>query len=227
MLGIFLQADPAAIDSTAIASEQTMRLIDILFKGGVVMIPLLILSLISIAFIISKYLFIRERSKIDSNLVNSVLDKVSLGQFDSANLMCDQANSSLGNVVKAGVSQIGKPIEYIEKALTVQSNIELSEMEDKMGYISMVSGIAPRIGFIGTILGVILIFYSISQTADISIGTISAGLYQKMISSATGLIVGVVAFMGYHFLLTRIDQFSLNLQKEVLEFIKGLQKPVR
>ncbi len=227
MLGIFLQADPAAIDSTAIASEQTMRLIDILFKGGVVMIPLLILSLISIAFIISKYLFIRERSKIDTNLVNSVLDKVSLGQFDSANLMCDQANSSLGNVVKAGVSQIGKPIEYIEKALTVQSNIELSEMEDKMGYISMVSGIAPRIGFIGTILGVILIFYSISQTADISIGTISAGLYQKMISSATGLIVGVVAFMGYHFLLTRIDQFSLNLQKEVLEFIKGLQKPVR
>jgi biopolymer transport protein ExbB len=227
MLGFFLQADAAAIDSTAMASEQTMRLIDILFKGGVVMIPLVILSLISIAFIISKYLFIRERSKMDSNLVNSVLDKVSLGQFDSANLLCDQANSSLGNVVKAGVSQIGKPIEYIEKALTVQSNIELSEMEDKMGYISMVSGIAPRIGFIGTILGVILIFYSISQTADISIGTISAGLYQKMISSATGLIVGVVAFMGYHFLLTRIDQFSLNLQKEVLEFIKGLQKPVR
>ncbi len=227
MLGFFLQADAAAIDSTAIASEQTMRLIDILFKGGVVMIPLIILSLISIAFIISKFLFIRERSKMDSNLVNSVLDKVSLGQFDSANLLCDQTNSSLGNVVKAGVSQIGKPIEYIEKALTVQSNIELSEMEDKMGYISMVSGIAPRIGFIGTILGVILIFYSISQTADISIGTISAGLYQKMISSATGLIVGVVAFMGYHFLLTRIDQFSLNLQKEVLEFIKGLQKPVR
>ncbi len=227
MLGIFLQANTAAIDSTAMASEQSMRLIDILFKGGVVMIPLVILSLISIAFIISKFLFIRERSKMDSNLVNSVLDKVSLGQFDSANLMCDQANSSLGNVVKAGVSQIGKPIEYIEKALTVQSNIELSEMEDKMGYISMVSGIAPRIGFIGTILGVILIFYSISQSSDISIGTISAGLYQKMISSATGLIVGVVAFMGYHFLLTRIDQFSLNLQKEVLEFIKGLQKPVR
>ncbi len=227
MLGFFLQADAAAIDSTAMAAEPTMRLIDILFKGGVVMIPLIILSLISIAIIISKYLFIRERSKMDTNLVNSVIDKVSLGQFDSANLLCDQANSSLGNVVKAGVSQVGKPIEYIEKALTVQSNIELSEMEDKMGYISMVSGIAPRIGFIGTILGVILIFYSISQTADISIGTISAGLYQKMISSATGLIVGVVAFMGYHFLLTRIDQFSLNLQKEVLEFIKGLQKPVR
>ncbi len=226
MIGFFLQAT-TAVDSVDVAGEGTARMIDILFKGGPVMIPLIILSLISIAFIISKYLFIRERSKIQHNLVNSVLDKVSLGQMDSANLMCDQANSSLGNVIKAGVSQIGKPIEYIEKALTVQSNIELTEMESKMGYISMVSGIAPRLGFIGTIIGVILIFYNISQTADISIGTISAGLYQKMISSATGLIVGVVAFMGYNYLLTKIDSFSLHLQKEVLEFIKGLQKPVK
>jgi len=227
MVGFFLQVTSTAIDTTAAAGSDSMRLIDILLKGGPVMIPLIILSLISIAFIISKYIFIRERSKIDHNLVSTVLDKVSLGQFDSANLLCDQANSSLGNVIKAGVSQIGKPIEYIEKALEVQSNIELSEMERNMGYISMVSGIAPRLGFIGTILGVIMIFYNISQTADISIGTISAGLYQKMISSATGLIVGVVAFMGFNYLLTKIDNFSLNLQKEVLEFIKGLQKPVR
>lgn len=227
MIGFFLQVTNTAIDSTAVSSDSSMRMIDILFKGGPVMIPLIILSLISIAFIISKYIFIRERSKIDGNLVNTVLDKISLGQFDSANLLCDQTNSSLGNVIKSGVSQIGKPIEYIEKALEVQSNIELGEMESKMGYISMVSGIAPRLGFIGTILGVILIFYNISQTADISIGSISAGLYQKMISSATGLIVGVVAFMGYNYLLTKIDNFSLHLQKEVLEFIKGLQKPVR
>ncbi len=227
MIGFFLQATTTAVDSTAVAPGTSLRMIDILFKGGPVMIPLIILSLISIAFIISKYIFIRERSKIESNLVNTVLDKISLGQFDSASLLCDQSNSSLGNVIKAGVSQIGKPIEYIEKALEVQSNIELGEMESKMGYISMVSGIAPRLGFIGTILGVILIFYNISQTSDISIGTISGGLYQKMISSATGLVVGVVAFLGYNFLLTKIDNFSLHLQKEVLEFIKGLQKPVR
>ncbi|MEP6648082.1 MAG: MotA/TolQ/ExbB proton channel family protein [Saprospiraceae bacterium] len=227
MIGFFLQVTSTAVDSTAVSPGTSLRMIDILFKGGPVMIPLIILSLISIAFIVSKYIFIRERSKIDTNLVNTVLDKISLGQFDSASLLCDQSGSSLGNVIKAGVSQIGKPIEYIEKALEVQSNIELGEMESKMGYISMVSGIAPRLGFIGTILGVILIFYNISQTADISIGTISGGLYQKMISSATGLVVGVVAFMGYNFLLTKIDNFSLHLQKEVLEFIKGLQKPVR
>ncbi|MBK9982852.1 MAG: MotA/TolQ/ExbB proton channel family protein [Saprospiraceae bacterium] len=147
-----MQAATTAVDSTAVAPGSSLRMIDILFKGGPVMIPLIILSLISIAFIISKYIFIRERSKIDTNLVNTVLDKISLGQFDSASLLCDQSNGSLGNVIKAGVSQIGKPIEYIEKALEVQSNIELGEMESKMGYISMVSGIAPRLGFIGTIL---------------------------------------------------------------------------
>jgi biopolymer transport protein ExbB len=99
-------------------------------------------------------------------------------------------------------------------------------MERRMSYISMISGIAPRLGFIGTILGVIRIFYNIAQTADISIGTISGGLYEKMISSAAGLVVGVLAFMGYHFLLTKVDNYSLYLQKEVFEFIKGIQKPV-
>lgn len=191
------------------------------------MVPLIILSLIAVAVIINKYLFIRDRSRINRNLVPTVLDKISLMQFDSANLLCDQSKSSLGNVIKAGVSQIGKSIDHIEKALIAQTNIELSEMENRMGYLSMISGIAPRLGFIGTILGVIVIFFNISQSADISIGTISAGLYQKMISSATGLIVGVLAFMGYNYLLTRIDNFSFHLQQEVLEFMKGLQKPVK
>lgn len=224
MNGFLLQATNGVDPET---TQESMRIIDIFLKGGVVMIPLVLLSLLAVAVIINKYLFIRSRSKINHNLVNTVLDKVSLGQFDSANLLCDQTRSSLGNVIKVGISQIGKPIDHIERALMAQTNIELSEMENKMGYLSMVSGIAPRLGFIGTIIGVILIFFNISQTADISIGSISAGLYQKMISSATGLIVGVIAFMGYNYLLTLIDNFSFHLQREVLEFIKGLQKPVK
>jgi biopolymer transport protein ExbB len=99
-------------------------------------------------------------------------------------------------------------------------------MESKMGYISIVSGIAPRLGFIGTIIGVIIIFFNISQSNDISINYISEGLYQKMVSSGTGLVVGVIAFLGYNYLLTRVDNFSLQLQKQVLEFLKGIDKPV-
>lgn len=188
--------------------------------------PLLILSVISIYYIVERYLYIKKRSKIDSNLVKSVLDKVYNGQMDSASLICEQNSTSLGNVLKAGVDTLGKPIEQVKEALTVQSNIELSTMESRMGYISIISGIAPRLGFVGTIIGVIVIFYSIGQTADISISTISNGLYQKMITSGTGLIVGMVAFLGYNYLLTMVDNFSLYLQKEVLEFIKGINRPV-
>lgn len=223
-MNFILQA-AAAVDTTAVESSGGFRMFDLLMKGGVVMIPLLILSVISIAYIIERYMYIQDRSKMDPNLVKNALDKIYLGQLDSAALLCQQSNSGLGNVIKAGIDNLGKPIEHVEKALTAQSNIEMSAMESKMGYISIISGIAPRIGFIGTIIGVITIFYSIAQTADISIGTISEGLYVKMISSGTGLIVGAIAFLGYNYLLTKVDNFSFHLQKEVLEFIKGLDKP--
>jgi biopolymer transport protein ExbB len=225
-MSFILQAAAVADTSAVSGSSSGFSVLDIIMKGGIVMIPLVILSLLSIAFIVERYLYIRAKSEIDPNLVKTVLDKVYLGQTDSAALLCEQNRTSLGNVLKAGVDTLGKPIEQVKEALSVQSNIELAAMETKMGYISIISGIAPRLGFIGTILGVITIFYSIAQTSDISISTISSGLYQKMITSGAGLIVGMIAFLGYNYLLTKVDNFSLYLQKEVLEFIKGINKPV-
>ncbi|MCZ2102702.1 MAG: MotA/TolQ/ExbB proton channel family protein [Chitinophagales bacterium] len=225
-MSFILQAAAVADSTVVSASDSGFNVFDVIMKGGVVMWPLLVLSVISIYYIVERYLYIKKMSKIDSNLVKSVLDKVYHGQMDSASLLCEQNNTSLGNVLKAGVDTLGKPIEQVKEALTVQSNIELSAMESSMGYISIISGIAPRLGFVGTIIGVIVIFYSIGQTADISISTISNGLYQKMITSGTGLVVGMVAFLGYNYLLTMVDKFSLYLQKEVLEFIKGINRPV-
>ncbi|MFM2395210.1 MAG: hypothetical protein RLZZ546_3193 [Bacteroidota bacterium] len=222
----FVLQTEAAVDSVGLATGGGTSLFELIMKGGIVMIPLIILSLLSIWFIIERYLYIRDMSRIDPNLVKQVLDKVYNGQIDSASLLCEQNKTSLGNVIKAGVDSLGKPLEHVKEAISVQSSIEMSAMESKMGYISIISGIAPRLGFIGTILGVITIFYSIAQTADISIGTISEGLYQKMISSGAGLLVGMIAFLGYNYLLTKVDNFSLYLQKEVLEFMKGIDKPI-
>jgi biopolymer transport protein ExbB len=224
-MSFLLQATAVSDTVATSGTGGGISLFNLLMKGGVVMIPLILLSFLAIAYIIERYLYIKEMSKIDENLVRSALDKVYLGQVDSAVLLCEQSKSSLGNVLKAGINSLGKPLEHVKEALSVQSNIELAAMESKMGYISIISGIAPRLGFIGTIIGVITIFYSISQTADISIGTISEGLYQKMISSGAGLVVGMIAFLGYNYLLTKVDTFSLYLQREVLEFIKGIDKP--
>ncbi|HRH57538.1 MAG TPA: MotA/TolQ/ExbB proton channel family protein [Chitinophagales bacterium] len=232
-MGILLQAATTVLDSTnsimpaATAPIKELSVLELLTKGGFIMIPLVLFLAIALFFIIERWLFFNQRSKINANLVRDVLDKLYSGNIQSADALCTADKSALGNVLQAGISQLGKPIDHIEKALEIQSNIEINEMEKRMSWISMISGVAPRLGFIGTILGVIKIFYSISQTADISIGSISAGLYQKMITSATGLVVGVIAFMGYHFLLTLIDNYSMKLQKQIFEFVKGIQKPVK
>jgi biopolymer transport protein ExbB len=232
-MSIFLQAATAIVDTAATAANaaaaatEELSVLELLTKGGFMMIPLMLSLGVAIFFIIERYIFFKKRSSINDNLVRDVLDKLYSGNLQAAEALCIQDKSALSNVLQAGITQLGKPIDHIEKALDIQSNIEINEMEKRTSWISMISGIAPRLGFIGTILGVIKIFYSISQTADISIGTISAGLYQKMITSGAGLIVGVVAFMGYHFLLTLIDNYSAKLQKQIFEFVKGIQKPVK
>jgi biopolymer transport protein ExbB len=232
MLNFILQstlvADSAsAIANTAETAQQSISVFGLLTKGGIVMIPLLILSVLAIGFIIERFMYISKRSKIDENLVNNVLDKLYSGNVQNAETLCIQSNSALGEVLRAGISQLGKPIDHIEKALETQANIELMEMEKHTGYISLISGIAPRLGFVGTILGVIKIFYNISLSSDISIGTISSGLYEKMITSGTGLIIGIIAFMGYNFLFTKMDSYSLKLQRAVFEFTKGIKKPTK
>jgi biopolymer transport protein ExbB len=235
-MGILLQAPQVAgavIDTAnsimpaAAAPVQELSVLELLMKGGFIMIPLVAFLAIALFFIIERFIFLNHRSKINDNLVREVLDKLYSGNIQGADALCTADKTALGNVLQAGISQLGKPIDHIEKAMDIQSNIELNEMEKRMSWISMISGVAPRLGFIGTILGVIKIFYNISQSADISIGTISAGLYEKMITSATGLVVGVIAFMGYHFLLTKVDNYSMKLQKQIFEFVKGIQKPVK
>jgi biopolymer transport protein ExbB len=231
-MGILLQSTTVLDTAQTIAPAaqevvKDLSILELLTKGGFMMIPLLLALVVAIFFIIERYLFFRQRSVINDNLVRDVLDKLYSGNLQAAEAHCIQDKSALGNILQAGISQLGKPIDHIEKALEIQSNIELNEMEKRTSWISMISGVAPRLGFIGTILGVIKIFYNISQSADISIGTISAGLYEKMITSGTGLIVGVIAFMGFHFLLTKIDNYSMKLQKQIFEFVRGIQKPVK
>ncbi|MBK9328877.1 MAG: MotA/TolQ/ExbB proton channel family protein [Sphingobacteriales bacterium] len=232
-MGILLQAATTVLDTTqalapAAAPSQEISYLDLLFKGGFMMIPLLVFLALAIFFIVERFIFISKRATMNDNLVRDVLEKLYAGNIQGADALCLADKSALGNVLQAGISQLGKPIDHIEKALDIQSSIELNEMEKRTSYISMISGIAPRLGFIGTILGVIRIFYDIASSGgNISIGTITTGLYQKMITSGAGLIVGVIAFMGFHFLLTRIDNYSMKLQIKIFEFVKGIQKPVK
>jgi biopolymer transport protein ExbB len=130
--------------------------------------------------------------------------------------------SSFGKILESGLRQKGKTVKETEGYMESTTNIEIAMMEKDTGYLGIIAGVAPMLGFIGTISGVIKIFYNISLADNISIGIIAGGLYQKMICSGTGLIVGVIAYSCYHYLQMMIDRFSINLQRQVNEIVKVL-----
>ena len=228
---IFLQADSLAnaaanglqIEKVAVNTE--ISVLGFILKGGFFLIPIAILLFYTFYIIIERYLFIHKSAKIDSNLMRDIRDNLNSGNLDQAKSNAERANSASGNIIREGILTIGRPIAEIESNMERAANIEIGQMEHKLGILGLIAGIAPTLGFIGTISGVIKIFYSISVTENISIGNISGGLYEKMISSGSGLVVGIIAYSAYHLFNGKIDAFSLTVQKQVLEFVNIIQRP--
>ncbi len=207
-----------------IAPNTEISVLEFILKGGFFLIPIAILLFYTFYVIIERYLYISKVSKIDGLLMRDVRDHLNSGNLDLARSIAERSNTASGNIIKEGIQVIGRPISEIESNMDRAADIEIGEMEQHLGHLGLIAGIAPTLGFIGTISGVIKIFYSISVTENISIGNISGGLYEKMISSGSGLIVGIIAYSGYHLLNGKIDNFALKIQKQVLEFVNIIQK---
>jgi biopolymer transport protein ExbB len=212
------------ITSAAPAEVESMSMLSLLMKGGIVMIPIVILSILSIYIFVERLMHIRSRAKSLPNFTNQIIDQLEEGNIKGANALCERNTGAMGDIIQSGLICIGKPVKEIEAMMESQTNIEIAEMEKKLNYLGLVAGIAPMLGFIGTISGVIKIFYNISLTDNISIGNIAGGLYEKMISSGSGLIVGLLAYTAYHILNQIIDAFSLDVQKQTLSFLQRIQK---
>lgn len=207
-----------------IAPNTEISVLGFILKGGFFLIPIAILLFYTFYLIIERYLYIHKVSKVDPLLMRDVRDHLTAGNFDLARSITERTNTASGNVIKEGILLIGRPITEIESNMDRAADIEIAEMEQHLGQLGLIAGIAPTLGFIGTISGVIKIFYSISVTENISIGNISGGLYEKMISSGSGLIVGIIAYSAYHLLNGKIDNYALKVQKQILEFVNIIQK---
>lgn len=202
---------------------QEISLLDLVAKGGIIMIPIAVLSILAIYIIIERFLYINKAAKINATNMVMLKDKLKSGNVKDASALCKSTNTAWGRIFGHGVAMVGQKMDDIESRVEDSAAIEMSKMEKNMTYLNLIAGVAPLLGFIGTISGVIKIFYKISITADISIGNISEGLYEKMITSAAGLLVGIVAFAGYHMLNTRIDRFASKVQENALTFKSTLQ----
>ncbi len=227
-----LQVDslaPAA-NAAGTATAQTvqeLRFIDLLIKGGWVMIPIGFLFFLGLVIFIERYITIRKASKKESNLMQQVKSSILSGQLDSATALCRNSNTPLGRMLQKGLLRIGRPIKDIEGAIENVGKLEVSKLEKNISILGIVAGIAPMLGFIGTISGVIRIFYNISLSDNISIGIIAGGLYEKMITSAAGLMIGVIAYIGYHVLNIMVDRVILRIETDAVEFIDLLEEPGR
>lgn len=197
---------------------------EFLMKGGVWLIPIGLLLFYSLVVIVEKFRYIRKMTKYNTNLLADLKDDLLATNYDAVFKLLAKDKTAFGSVVNEGVQSMDRG--YVERQSNMEkaANIEIGKMEKNLGHLGLIAGIAPTLGFIGTISGVIKIFYSISITENVSIGNISGGLYEKMISSGSGLVVGIIAFAGYHLLNGMIDNYALNIQKVSLDFANLLRQ---
>ncbi|MBD3749663.1 MAG: MotA/TolQ/ExbB proton channel family protein [Sphingobacteriales bacterium] len=207
--------------------EEELSLFDLLTKGGWVMIPLAALALLGLIIFFERYFTIRKAGKDESQLTLQVRSSIKTGNLDSAIAICKNSNTPLGRMLQKGLLRIGRPIKDIEGAIENVGKLEVSKLEKNIGILGIIAGIAPMLGFVGTIIGVITIFHDVSVKGVIEIGTISGGLYIKMISSATGLIIGIIAYILYHVLNGMVDKVVLKMETDSIEFIDLLEEPGR
>jgi len=185
-------------------------------------IPLGILLFYTLYVIYERILYIRRMVKFDAKLVDNMQPHLEKGNIADAMGMVKNQDGAYAAIVKEGLESIEsslKPNE-VEANMEKIANIEIGKMDKNLGHLGLIAGIAPTIGFIGTISGVITVFYDISKTENVSIGIISEGLYEKMFSSAAGLIVGLIAYAGYHLLNSVIDSNTLRMQQVIVKFTK-------
>jgi len=235
MLSLILQATQVADSVNAAVSSiptvakpataTAVSLWDIIQKGGIIMIPIGILFAAAIYIFIERYITIRNASKSEGNFMHDIQSMIESDKIDKALALCAKTSLPIARMVEKGIKRIGRPIKEIEESIEIVGKFEVYELERGLPILAVIAGIAPMFGFLGTILGVIKIFFDISQTSDVSIGAVSSGLYVKMVSSASGLLVGILAYIFYNWLNIKVGKAVNKMERNAMNFIDFLQEP--
>lgn len=194
-------------------------------QGGVLMIPLALLLVAAIYFFIERNMALSKAARIDPNFMNIVRDHIINGNITAARSLTKNTDHPVARIIDKGIQRIGKPIDAIEKSMENVGRIEMYNMERNINILSMIAGMAPMFGFLGTIIGMVQMFYEINSTGRFELNTIAGGIYVKMITSATGLIIGLVAYLFYNYLNTQVDKTANKMEVASAEFLDTLQEP--
>ena len=206
---------------------EKISMLDLLQKGGWIMYPLYLLLALAIFFFFERLFAINKAGKIDENFMSIIKDNIVTGNINAARSLSKNTNNAVARMIDKGLQRIGKPIDAIEKSMENIGKLEMYNMERNLNVLSLISGIAPMFGFLGTIIGMVQLFYGISSTGEVTLNVIAGGIYVKMITSATGLIVGLMAYIGHNYLSSQMDKTAYKMEAASAEFIDILQAPTK
>ncbi|GAB4092345.1 MotA/TolQ/ExbB proton channel family protein [Flaviaesturariibacter terrae] len=216
-----------AASATDVNHDGSISLFELLTLGGWIMIPLAVLFLLTIYMFFERLSAIRKASKVDDNFMNIVRDHIVSGNVSAARSFAKNTNNPVARIIDKGIQRLGKPIENIERSMENVGKLELYHMEKNLSVLSLVAGVAPMFGFLGTIVGMFKLFYNLASTGDFTIQTMAGGIYTKMITSASGLIIGLLAYIAHNYLSTQVDKTANRMEAASSEFLDILQEPTR
>ena len=224
MLFTLLQADIAA---EAVAQpELNFSLIDMAMKGGWLMVPLVILSIVTIYMFGMKWWAIRKATKVDPNFMKDIRGFIHEGKMKSAISLCQKTDTPVARLVEKGIERMGRPLQDIQTAVENMGNVEVARLEKGLPMLATIAGGAPMIGFLGTVMGMVQAFFNMAQAgSNIDITLLSGGIYTAMVTTVAGLIVGIMAYFGYNFLTSQVSDVVFKMQNTTVEFMDMLHEP--
>lgn len=234
MLTLFVQETAQSLDSLTADQEpveKTLSIIDLLMSGGtagqIIILVLFILLFVAIYIYFERLFAIKAASKMDSNFMNQIKDNVSHGNIEAAKMLCAQQNSPVSRLTAKGISRIGSPLEDINTAIENSGKLEVYRLEQNVSVLATIAGAAPMIGFLGTVIGMVIAFHQLATSSgQAEMGTLAEGIYTAMTTTVAGLIVGIIAYMGYNHLVVRTDKVVHQMEATAVEFLDMLNEPL-
>ncbi len=220
-------ADSLSKTTQAIAAPKEMHLWDVLKSGGPLMIPLSLMLIGAIFFFFERNIAIRKAANVDENFMRIIRDHIVNGNISAARGITKNTNNPVARIIDKGIQRIGKPIDAIERSMENVAQLEMYNLERNLSVLSVISRAAPIFGFIGTLAGLMQLFFDINTTGEFVLNTIAGGLYVKLVTSISGLLIGLLAFLAYSYLHTQIDKTANKMEVASADFLDILQEPTK
>lgn len=221
--------NPLFLQDVAMEGEGSQSLWNIISSGGIlsiiIVLAILIMSFIAAYIFFERFATIKRATQVDENFMNNIRMNVQSGNIQAAIALCKTQDSPVARMVEKGLMRIGKPLRDIDAAIENIGNLELFKLEKNLSTLASIAGIAPMVGFFGTVTGMIMAFYTMATAENVGPGQLAGGIYQALVTTAFGLVVGIFALAGYNFLVAMVDKAVFKMERSTTDFMDLLQEP--